>query len=337
MAIRDFLCFALLCAPAVTGAQLRGTVISAETREPLGLTIVTLHPGLGTQFADAGGTFSFATVGAGTYLLSVRQIGYVPLDTPIVVSADTGIRVQVALRHLAIELPPVTALADWCTHPGAPDSSDTTLLAVFGQLQENARRYELLAERYPFQYVLELSERTLYSPGDTGKPYVRQLRFSSSDRRPYEVGKVVAPAWGPWGNPATTVVIRSAELEDLGNPAFIEHHCFRLAGLDTLGGESFVRIDFEPDKSLGADMAGSAYLDPITYAVRYTMTALTRPERSVLMDVRSMNFVTRFREIAPGVPLQDSLTAVTTYRHGRRTKVETQRTLDIRFRREAPK
>ncbi|MGE5802938.1 MAG: carboxypeptidase regulatory-like domain-containing protein [Gemmatimonadota bacterium] len=322
---------------ALQQASLRGTVISAETREPLGFTIVTLHPGLHTHFTDAAGVFSFGGVGAGTYLLSVRQIGYAPLDTQIVVRNDTGTIVDVALRRLAVEIPPVTAVAEWCANPGAPDSSDTALLAVFDQLQENARRYELLAERYPFQYVLELSERTVYPQGDTGKPYVRRLRFSSSDDQPYEVGRVVGPAWGPWGNPATVTVIQSAELDDFGNPTFIKNHCFRLAGLDSMGGEPLVRIDFEPAKTIvTADMAGSAYLHPTTYAVRYTMTSLTRPERSVLTDVRSMNFLTRFREIAPGVPLQDSLTVVTTYRHGRRAKIDTQRTLDIRFKRPPP-
>lgn len=329
----------LACASVASAQQssLRGTVISAETREPLGLTIVTLHPGLGTQFTDAAGGFSFGEVRAGTYLLSARQIGHVPLDTQVVVRKDTVAIVRVELRHLAVEIPPVSAVAEWCAKPGTPDSSDAALLAAFDQLQENARRYGLLVKQYPFQYVLELSERTMYQPGDTGKPYVRKVRFSSGDDQPYEVGRVVRPAWGPWGNPATVTVIQSAELDDFGNPSFIKNHCFRLAGLDTIGGEPLVRIDFEPANNIAtADMAGSAYLHPTTYAVRYTRTSLTRPERSALTDVRSMNFLTRFREIAPGVPLQDSLTVVTTYRYGRRAKIDTQRTLDIRFRRQPP-
>jgi hypothetical protein len=49
-----------------------------------------------------------------------------------------------------------------------------------------------------------------------------------------------------------------------------------------------------------------------------------------------MRFRTRFRNIARGVPLQDSLTVVTTYRYGRRAKIDTQRTVEIRFRREPP-
>jgi len=333
----------LLLWPFLTGvalaqSDLRGTVTSAETGQPLGYTIVTLYPQRDKQFTDARGMFAFAGTSAGSYLLSVRQIGYAPLDTQIVVRNDGPTTLEVALRRLAIELPPVTIAALPCMQPGPPDSSDAALLAVFGQLQENARRYELLAESYPFQYTLELSDRTVYQRGDTGKPEVQKLRFSSSDDRPYQVGRVVEPAWGPWGNPANVLVIHSADLQVLGDANFISNHCFRLAGSDTIGGDALVRIDFEPAKRIGtADMAGSAYLDPVTYELRYTATSLTRPERSELTDVRSMTFLTRFRNIAPGVPLQDSLMAVTTYRYGgKRAKINTQRTLDIRFKRQPP-
>jgi hypothetical protein len=46
-------------------------------------------------------------------------------------------------------------------------------------------------------------------------------------------------------------------------------------------------------------------------------------------------FRTRFSNIARGVPLQDSLTVITTY-VGQDTRVEMQRTMDVRFKREPP-
>jgi len=49
-----------------------------------------------------------------------------------------------------------------------------------------------------------------------------------------------------------------------------------------------------------------------------------------------MNFRTRFRNIARGVPLQDSLTAITTYPHSRQKKIETQQTVEVRFSRQPP-
>jgi hypothetical protein len=331
-----------LGSPHVSAAQqasLRGTVVSAETGQPLGFSIVTLHPNVGRQFTDGAGAFAFAGSTPGTYLLSVRQIGYTPLDTQIVVGGDSTTTMRIALRRLAIELPPVTIAAGQCSKPGRPDSSDATLLAVFDQLQENAHRFELLADSYPFRYNLELTERTVGPRGDTGRSSVHTIRLTSRDDRehPYAVGAVVEPAWGPWNGGAGTYVIHSADLQDLGNADFIAHHCFRLAGRDTIGGEPLVRIDFEPALRIAsADMAGAAYLDPGTYELRYTETSLTHPERSVLDDIRSMRFRTHFRNIARGVPLQDSLTVVTMYRYGRPTKIDTQRTVDVRFSRQPP-
>src|SRR6266576_3613879 len=148
---------------------LRGTVVGAESGQPLGFSVVTLHPNGGQQFTSASGAFTFADIKAGTYVLSVRQIGYVPLDTQVVITADSTTVVHVTLRRLAIELPPVTITGQQCTNPGRPDTSDAALLAVFDQLQENARRFELLADSYPFRYTLELSERTVSQRGDTDR------------------------------------------------------------------------------------------------------------------------------------------------------------------------
>ena len=336
----------LACLLWVSGAHLasqqpalRGTVFSAETGQPLGFSIVTLVPNGGRQFTDAAGAFVFG-ITSGGYVLSVRQIGYTPLDTQIVVRGDSTTTVQVTLRHLAIELPPVTITARQCTNPGPPDSTETVLRAVFDQLQENARRFELLADSYPFRYRLERTVRTMNQHGDTGRSTVDTIRLTSGEEHdhPYAVGRVVEPAWGPWGDGGDGVyVIHSADLHDLGNPDFVASHCFRLAGRDTIGGERLVRINFEPATRIGsADMAGAAYLDSLTFELRYTETSLTRPERSALNNLRTVNFRTRFRSVAHNVSLQDVLTVITTYRFGQRPKIETQRTVEVRFSRQPP-
>src|SRR5258706_5936248 len=90
---------------------LRGTVTSVETGEPLGFSVVTLRPTQAQRFTDSAGTFTLAGIRAGTYLLSVRQIAYAPLDTQIVATGDTASTLRLALRHLAVELPPVTITA----------------------------------------------------------------------------------------------------------------------------------------------------------------------------------------------------------------------------------
>lgn len=320
------------------GPTLRGTIVSAETGAPLGFSIVTLIPTASKRFTDASGAFAFPDLAAGTHVISVRQIGYAPLDTQVVVDGDSATIVVLRLRHLAIELPPVTITGrPRCTNPGPPDpTAAPALAAVFEQLQEHARRFALLADSFPFDYQLEQTLRSVTVRGDTLRPSVRTLRLGSRDDRSYEVGQVVTPGWGAWRD---VWVIRTPSLEEFGNETFIKHHCFHLAGRDTIEGETLVRIDFEPATNLGwADMAGSAYLDSSTYQLRFTESSLTHPERSQLVDVATMVTRTRFRAIGPGIPLQDYLRAVTTFRGGgRRRRIETQRTVDVRFKRALPR
>lgn len=326
---------------ALVAAQqpaLRGTVVSAETREPLGLTIVTLHPGLGTQFSDASGAFAFADIGsgAGTYLLSVRQIGYVPLDTQIVLRADVPTTLLIVMRRLAVELPAITVVGHTrCTTPGPPDREVTpALAAVFDQLMENARRLELLADSHPFRYRLERSQREVRR-GDSLRAHVDTIDFDQNEtRRRYRPGLVVTPGTGPYSG---RIVVMLASLHELADSAFHQNHCFRLAGRDTIEGESLVRIDFEPVDDLGSsDIAGSAYLDSVSYGLRFTETRLTRPDLSELRSVRSVVARTRFRDIAPGIVLQDYVRAVWVYRSNYPTQVETQRLLGVRFGRPLP-
>jgi len=330
----------LACASVASAQQpsLRGTVISAETREPLGLTIVTLHPGLGTQFTDVAGAFLFENVGAGTYLLSVRQIGYVPLDTQIVLHSDAPASLFLVLRRLAVELPAITVIGHArCTKPGPPDREVTPALAsVFDQLMEHARRLELLADSYPFQYRLERSQREVSRSGDSLRARIDTMEFDQNEtRRRYRPGLVVTAGTGPFSG---YMVVTLASLHELADTTFHQSHCFRLAGRDTIEGESLVRIDFEPADNLGsADIAGSAYLDSVTFGLKFTETRLTRPERSQLREVRSVVARTRFRDIALGIVLQDYVRAVWLYRSSSRlTRVETQRLLGVHFRRPLP-
>jgi Carboxypeptidase regulatory-like domain len=314
--------------------SLRGTVVAAETGQPLAFSIVTLEPRGGRQFSDGAGAFAFGPLSAGRYTLSIRQIGYAPLDTQVVLGDTTSV-IRIALRHLAIELPPVTITAKRCTSPGPPDSSDGALFAVFDQLRENARRYELLADSYPFRYTLELSERIVSQKGDSSRPTVRRLEFLSRNASRYAVGGVVGPSYPPW-EPGG-LVIETGGPDYFANESFIANHCFHVSGRDTIGGETFVRVDFEPAQRLwSADLSGAAFLDSLTYELRYIETSLTHPERTDLNGVRTLIARTRFRNIAPGVPLQDSMVVVTRYRFRSSMQVQTQRTVDVRFLRRQP-
>jgi len=315
----------------------RGVVTAAETGEPLPFTIVSLIPLSVRRFTDGSGAFVFPAVPPGTYLLGVRQIGYTPLDTQIVVRDAAPLRVVIALRHLAVELPAITVTGRaQCTRPGPPDRAVTpALAAVFDQLLENARRLELLADSYPFRFRFQRALQAVNRDGDTLRPEVDTIDLESREtRRPYRPGQIVTDGFGPFSGR----IVSLPSLHELGDSAFLWNHCFRLAGRDTIEGETLVRIDFEPHEKLRAPgVAGSAYLDSVTYQLRFTETLLTRPERAQIHGLRDLAARIRFRDIATGIVLPQYVRAVTRYRFGGlRSRVETQWLLAVHFRRALP-
>ncbi|HKC40503.1 MAG TPA: carboxypeptidase regulatory-like domain-containing protein [Gemmatimonadales bacterium] len=316
------------------GITLHGTVVAAETGEPLPFSIVSLRPGVAEHFTDQAGAFTFSGLPSGIYRLLVRQIGYAPAETTFAVGAEADISIRIALSRVAVELPPLTVTGELtCAQPGPPDATVTpALAAVFDQLLENARRYRLLADSFPFTFVLE---RALTSTGERRE--VDTIRQKSVDeRRGYRPGRVVDAGTGAWRDQR---VVLWPGLEELADSAFVSNHCFRLAGRDTTEGETLVRVDFEPAARLrSSDVGGAAYLDPMSYQLRYARVRLTRPARTLPGTVGLVATI-RFREIAPGIVLQDYVRGVTTL-PGRMERIEEQRLLAVHFLRpfvEAPK
>ncbi len=315
------------------GITLHGTVVAAETGEPLPFSIVSVRPGLDEHFTDQSGAFTFSGLRTGTYRLLVRQIGYAPAETTFVVGRE-DISIRIAMGRVAVELPPITVTgALTCTQPGPPDAAATpALAAAFDQLLENARRYRLLADSFPFSFVLE---RKFSATGE--RRTVDTISQTSVDeRRGYRPGRVVDAGTGAWRDRR---VVLLPGLEELADSAFVDNHCFRLAGRDTSEGAALVRVDFEPALRLrSSDVGGAAYLDPASYQLRYMRVHLTRPGRT-LPGVLRMVATMRFREIAPGIVLHDSVHVVRTL-SSQIEQNEEQRLLAVQFVRplvEAPK
>ena len=318
---------------AVVSASLgtvHGTVVSAETGEPLGYSIVSLRPTLDEHFTDQHGAFTFGGVLPGTYRLLVRQIGYMPADTTLVVTSDADLMVHIVLRHVAVELPPITVTGELtCTQPGPPDAATTpALAAVFEQLLENARRYRLLADSFPFTFVIERTLQSLDTIPENARPQIDTVTQTSEQKsRRYRPGRVVD--WGEGGFRGQRIVLLPG-LEQFGDSAFMQNHCFRLTGRDTTEGDTFVRVDFEPAARLRSpDVAGAAYLELGTYQLRYTRVHLTKAERA-LPGVAGLEVTVRFREIVPGIVLHDHVRAVTTLRT-QLERIEEQRLMMVQF------
>ncbi len=322
-------------APAATSVTLRGTVVAAGTGDPLPFTIVAVRPGP-ERFTDEHGVFAVSGLAPGRYRLLVRQIGYTPADTSLTVRGDSDVSVRIELAHLAIELPPVTVTArTTCTRPGFPDRRVTpALAAVFDQLLENARRFELLADSYPFRFRHQRTYRTVTGRGDTLRIKVDSIEQASApELKSYRPGRIVEWGSGPFRDQRVVLLPALAQFAD---SAFIATHCFRLAGRDTIDGVTLVRVDFEPAATLrSADVSGAAYLDSLSYQLRYTRMAVTKPERA-LSGVTAFVATTRFSEIAPGIVLHDDVRAVATLltppgSSSPAQRIEEQRLLSVRF------
>ncbi len=313
----------------------RGAVFSAETGEGIPYAVVVLRPRFAQRFADSAGSFAFLDVPAGAYQLSVRQVGYRPLDTTVTVgTVAVGLRFE--LRRVAVELAAITVSAEAaCVEPGPPDPArDSALAIVFEQLRENAARYLLMADQYPFRYRMARQLTQEYQSGASRVVYGDTLEFRSQDRWHYRPGRVVTYGRGALSR---TKIVHLPELPDLADPNFHRTHCFRLAGLDTLDGRPHVRVEFRAAASLDeADVDGSAWLDGARYRLRQIEVRLTRPERAD-QEISALSAFVWFREELPYLLLAERVFALTTRRRpgagGFVGRIEEQRLTGVEFRR----
>jgi hypothetical protein len=324
-----------------------GRVVTGPDSEPVPYSIVSLMPGYPRRLTDDSGRFQFSTVAPGTYRLQVRQIGFAPRDTVIEVRA-AGLELRFTLERLGILLPPVmVAATSECVVPGAPDvQAFPEDAAVFGQVVDNARRGRLLADAFPHQLRTERIVTDLELPSRRETSWTDTLDLESAARWQYEPGKIVAhvpysndPAVRQYLNPwRDQDLVRLPTLEDFADSSFVANHCFQLAGMDTLAGGRFVRLDFRPAARIKTtDVAGAAYLDSASYMIRYAIVRATHPERGV-RGMTSLVATSWFREVVPWIVVTDQLRSVSRTR-GTPTieRTEIQRLLRVHFWKAVPR
>lgn len=279
--------------------SLHGVVRSAPG-EAVAFAIVALEPGFGPRFTNDSGAFAFTDVAPGTYRLVARQVGFKPLDTTVVAPRDSTI--VLTLEHLVIRLSAINVGGGrWrCTDPGEPDPAVAPeLAAVFAQLRENAERYWMFADSYPAVYQME---RRFGDPDGRGGVVTSRadtVAIRTDTRWHYAPGRLLARLRAPRGG--MDLHVNLPTLPDFADPVFLQNHCFSLAGLDTLEGGSYVRLDFRAAERIKApDAEGSAFLDPWTYLIRFATVRLTHPERIGLAKLEASMW---FREIVPSLVL----------------------------------
>jgi len=331
--LRAILVGLVACAPSVAAQSLHGDVRAAQTDVPLPYSTILLEPGApGGRFTDDSGRFAFPDLAAGRYRLIVRAIGYLPFDTSIAVGG-APILLRIELRPMAIELPPLTVLGTRaCVLPGAPArDSQPELAAVFDQLNDNAARYRLLSDAYPFRYWMERISTDSPPPARAVGVVIDTLERHSTARTRYRSGGLIFTQAGPRGRPERA--LRLPTVVDLADSEFHRSHCFSFGGVDTLDGRALWRVDFlAAERVRRPDVDGSAWLEADTYQLRRLVFRLTHPDRAG-NALHALEATVIFGELLPAVTVPARVEAVTRYRRrGQQTRVrEAQRLLQVDF------
>ncbi len=320
--------------PTGLAAQGRLVVRGVVSSDSAAVAYASVELGAGRRiFADASGAFVFPNVPPGNYRLSVRQVGYAPLDTTV--NADSSAAtILIALHHLPVRLRAIAVSADPRCHAGlgGGDDGNADLPIILAQLFENARRYQLLADEYPFVYRMERAASEIGAQENTTWQGIDTITVRSDERLKYEPGRIFRPGLGPRGRPAR--VVQVPQLADLADSTFSARHCFRYAGETALDGVAAVLVAFDARRPLlSFDVEGEAWLDARSW--RLLRVGVRVVPADALPDLLSIEVVADFREIQPNVLVPRRIFTLTRTAGFRRRPLgrqeEEQRLLTVHF------
>ena len=314
-----------------------GTVVAESTRNPIAFSTVTLLPLSRERFTDQEGGFTYYAVPPGKYQLRVKQVGYLPQDTTLVVVANVPVKLSITMVKIATALDEVKISAPprLCLVPDEMGMvADSELSVVLEEAKKNAEREQLLRRWYPFEYKLAQSHDTYDMDSKQHKMQYDTAIFRSDDSWRYKRGKVVTNDRSKLFGEIR--LMRLPTLTDLADRAFLSNHCFKYSGVVDQDGKRAHRIDFLPDSLLIApDVEGSIFMDSATYKIIRAEFRLTRGG-TVKPAILGMEVTTLYREILPNVALFDEIQSkqplgVLTPGGGRIESHETQKLLSFRF------
>ena len=301
--------------PPPTAAQgplvtLTGLVRAEATGQPLPYSTVTIDQIGMERFTDQAGAFTYFAVPAGKYKIRIRQIGYTPLDSTIVINSSMSDRVfsltkvPSTLANVEITAPPRRCIVP--EENGFVDDSD--LATVLAEARKNAQHERLLRRTYPFEYKLAQEHDTYDTRDSTHRLIKDTTTFRSDDDWRYRQGKVVS---GDKSKVFGDVrVMRLPTAMDLDDTRFLVAHCFKYSGRSDEDSIPTLRIDFAPLPEIVApDVEGSIFIDSATYLIRRAEFRLTKGG-SVKPAIFGMKVTTTYREVLPNVALFDEIKSV---------------------------
>ena len=298
-------------APSSQAVTVSGDVVADGTGTPIPYATVRLLPLGRERFADRAGAFVYYGVEPGQYKLQLRMVGYIPVDTAIVVRPNVTAIMTLSMKRIATALEAVEVKAPprQCLFPDEMGFvNDPELATILEEARKNAQREQLLRRTYPFEYKLAQSHETYDPVTKTSAMVFDTATFRSDDSWRYRKGRVVSDDRNRiFGD---VRLMRLPTLSDLADRTFLSAHCFKYTGVVDDNGKPAHRIEFLPDSALlKPDVEGSIFLDSATYMIRRAQFRLTRGG-SVKPAILGMEVTTTYKEILPNVPLFDEIKSV---------------------------
>jgi len=297
-------------APSGPTVVLRGTIARSDTTRPLAMSTVEIVETHLRRFSDPNGHFAIK-LPPGEYHLRVRQIGFKPRDTVVVLPASaTTVDLTMTLTAVVLQLRPmaVTALLH-CSRPGVDSADEPALYDIVAAVRENASREMLLRRSYPFEYRVD-NIRTSTTVGD-GAPYesAHDTLWYRSDRvASYAIGSTIfTDQTDPRGAGER---MRLPATSDFADPHFLGTHCF---AYDIAESGDYV-LHFIPLDTISApDVAGTVTLDSTSFVLRTLAVHLTRPQ-NVGAGFEQLEVVTTYREAIRSVAIPASIVSKQRFR-----------------------
>jgi hypothetical protein len=284
-----------------------GVVVAQESGERLAHSVIAVPALEIRRFADDSGTFALRELPAGSFVVSVRRLGYAPKDVMLAVREGAHDSLRIELTRVAVKLAPVQVRADPpCTTPGLHAVKDSALTTVLTQLRMNGEQYRLLAERYPFVYSQERIVSSELKSGETRIDTIDTLVVGSKPPWRYRPGRMLTRLSG---RQRGGLFFNIPTLLDFADPLFLDNHCFADGGLDHVDGSDLIRIDLVAWARITTpDVNGSIFLDPRTFQIRRSVLRLSRnPKVSGLME---MEVTTVFQEALASIPIVSQVLGV---------------------------
>ena len=323
-------------APAAHHVTVR--VVTALEGAPLGYSVVAIPTLDLERFTSASGVVVMPVPTPGQVRLRVKRLGFTPKDTTITVTDARSQSVTIALARVSFRLD-VVRVVGWppCKRPGIAEGEDDQVRGIVDQLRQNAERYRLLTQSYPFVYTVRREFGRRASDGSLIIESADVLVVNGAADWRYRPGTLIArePSSGIGGR--AEWVMRIPSISDLAEDRFVENHCFHVAGLEEKEGQRLLRLDIVAAERLkGTDVNIVVWLDPVDFQLRHATFTLTKPPPQVRGLLTSSSRVT-YRELIPFVPVLELTVAENTVQEGRsrtstRILVERQRIERVMFR-----